>query len=223
MIKYLQEDYLKHFKLTRPECQVISTKLNGFCALYDSKSCNPCISENRQQCDANSFKQVLLLETKSPVYCVNIEEYLNQFSGTKVEPRNRCDLMIYDNSKIAFVELFCGQEKYIHPHETTHKSGQVEKKRGKLATARQQITATLDKLCVVPSIESKIGTFQERLGLFGFRRKNGNKEVLQQGQIVEKNIDIFIRTAEASSEGGYTLLPHGFKFSVVTYPDVYVW
>lgn len=223
MIKYLQEDYLNHFKLTRPECKVHSTALNGLCALYDSRSCNPCISNGRQQCDANSFKQIFLLETKSPVDCVNIDEFLSQFSGTKAEPRNRCDLMLYDNSKIAFVEMYCGQEKYIHPYETTHKSGRVEKKIGKLATVRQQITVTLDKLCEVPSIESKINTFQERLGLFGFRRKNGSKEMLEQGQGVENNINIFIRTAEAASEGGYTMLPHGFKFSVVTYPDVYVW
>ena len=59
--------------------------------------------------------------------------------------------------------------------------------------------------------------------MFGFRRKNGSKEMLEQGQGVENNINIFIRTAEAASEGGYTMLPHGFKFSVVTYPDVYVW
>ena len=223
MIKYLQEDYLKHFKLTRPECQVITTTLNGLCIISDPKSCNPCISNGCQQCDKNSFKQIFLLETKASLSCVNIEEYLSQFAGTMAEPRNRCDLMIYDNSKIAFVEMYCGQEKYIHPYETTHKSGRVEKKMGKLATVRKQITVTIDKLCEVPSIESKMNTFQEKVGLFGFRKKNGNEEMVESGQNVENNIDIFIRTAEASSEGGYTLLPHGFRFSVVTYPEVYVW
>lgn len=223
MIKYLQEDYLKHFKLTRPGCQVISTILNGRCALYDPKSCNPCISNGSQQCDEKTFKQIFLMETNNPLVCVNIEEYLSQFAGTKAEPRKRCDLMIFDNSKIAFVDMYCGQEKYVHPHVTTHKSGRVEKKIGKLATVRQQITLTLDKLCEVPSIESKMDTFQEKVGLFGYRRKNGSEEMVEPGKDVVNNINIFIRTAEVSSEGGYTLLPHGFKFSVVTYPEVYVW
>ena len=223
MIRFLQEDYLRHFELTRPGCQVISTTLNGLCALYDSKSCNPCISDGRQKCDANSEKQILLLETKLPLHCVNIEEYLSQFSGTKAEVRKRCDLLIYDNSKIAFVELFCGQGKFIHPYETIHMSGRVEKKVGKLALARQQITETIEKLCEVPSIESKMNTFKERLGLLGFRRKNGGEGMLEQGQNVENNIRIFIRTAEAPTDGGYTLLPHGFKFSVVAYPAFYVW
>ena len=216
MIKYLQEDYLKHFQLTRPGCQVISYSLNGRCELYDPKSCNPCISNRRQQCDAKSIKQIFLLETKNSLHCVKIEEYLSQFAGTKAEPRKRCDLMIYDKSKIAFVEMYCGQEKYIHPHG-------VEKKIGKLATARQQITETLDKLCEVPSIESEMNTFHEKVGLFGFRRKNVSDEFFDPKQNVENNMNIFIRTAEVSSEGGYTILPHGFKFSVVTYPCVYVW
>lgn len=223
MIKYLQDDYQKHFKVTRSGCQVISFTLDGRCALYDPKSCNPCISNGRQQCDVNSFNQIFLLETRETLHCVNIEEYLSQFAGTKAEPPNRCDLLIYGNSKIAFVEMYCGQEKYIHPHETTHKSGLVEKKIGKLAHARLQITVTLDKLCEVPSIESEMNAFQERVGLFGFRNKNGRESLLESEQSVENNINIFIRTAEASSEGGYTLLPHGFKFSVVTYPKVYVW
>ena len=80
MITHLQDDYIHHFGLTGTNYQVSHTVLNGHCILFDSKSCDPCISNNRQLCDNASSKQIFVLETSENVTCVNIEAFLNQFS-----------------------------------------------------------------------------------------------------------------------------------------------
>ncbi len=222
MIAQLQDDYIQHFGLTGTNYKVPNSVLKGHCILYDSNSCDPCISNNRQQCDNALSKQIFILETNENVTCVNIEAFLNQFSGKKAGVRRKCDMMIYGDVKISFLEMYCGEEKYLYPHFTSHKDGNVEEKIGKLATVRQQIISTIDKLCEVPSIERAIQTFQKKEGIFGYRRKDANDK-FQQETREEKNISIFIKTAEKASKDLHSRLPHGFIFKTVIYPEVYVW
>jgi hypothetical protein len=157
------------------------------------------------------------------VTCVNIEAFLNQFSGKKAGVRRKCDMLLYGGTKISFLEMFCGEEKFLYPHVTTHKDGSVEQKTGKLATVRQQITSTIDKLCEVPSIEEAFQTYQNKEGIFGYRRKIANSVNPQQETPEESNISIFIKTSEMSSSDLHSHLSHGFIFKTVIYPEVYVW
>jgi hypothetical protein len=92
-----------------------------------------------------------------------------------------------------------------------------------LATVRQQITSTIDKLCEVPSIEEAFQTYQNKEGIFGYRRKIANSVNPQQETPEESNISIFIKTSEMSSSDLHSNLSHGFIFKTVMYPDVYVW
>jgi len=222
MITHLQNDYIHHFGLTGTNYQVLNSVLKGHCILYDPHSCDPCLSNNGQQCDNATSKQIFVLETNENVTCVNIEDFLNQFVGKKADSKSKCDLLLYDGSKISFVDMYCGKEKFIFPHDTTHTDGRIEHKKGKLATVRQQITSTIDKLCEVPSIEKLIQTFQKKEGIFGYRGKNANKSP-QQETPEESNISIFIKTAEMASNDLYSHLTHGFLFKTVKYPEVYVW
>lgn len=223
MITRLQDDYIRHFGLTGTNYQVPNTVLNGHCILFDPNSCDPCISINRQQCDNASFKQIFILETHKNVTCVNIEAFLNQFTGTRAGLRRRCDMMLYDAATICFLEMYCGKEKYVFPYDTTHTDGSVEHNKGKLASARQQISSTIDKLCEVPSIENTIKTYQKKEGIFGYRRKNasGDKSTLETRE--ESNMSIFVKTSEVSSDDLHSNLTHGFIFKTVMYPEVYVW
>lgn len=223
MIAQLQDDYIHHFGLTGTNYQVSHSVRNGHCIFFDSKSCDPCLSNNRQQCDNASSKQIFVLETSENVTCVNIEAFLNQFSGKKAGVGRKCDMLLYGGTKISFLEMFCGEEKFLYHHVTTHKDGSVEQKTGKLATVRQQITSTIDKLCEVPSIEEAFQTYQKKEGVFGYRRKNANSVNPQQETPEEYNINIFIKTAEMSSNDLHTRLSHGFVFKTVIYPEVYVW
>ena len=222
MIQHLQEDYIRHFGLTGTNYQVLNTTLNGRCILFDPNSCDPCIRDNRQQCDNELSKQIFILETSEEVTCVNIEAFLKQFSGKKAGARRKCDMMLFGDVKISFLEMYCGEEKYLFPHTTSHKDGSVEQKIGKLATVRQQIISTIDKLCEVPSIEKTIHTFQKKEGIFGYRRKNTNDKTPKETP-EESNISIFIKIAELSSKDLQSRLTHGFIFKTVMYPDVYVW
>lgn len=222
MITYLQDDYIRYFGLTGTNYQVPNTVLNGHCILYDSNSCDPCISNNMQQCDKASSKQIFVLDSNENVTCVNIEAFLNQFSGKKAGIGKRCDMMLYGGAKICFLEMNCGEEKHLYPHLTTHKDGNVEQKMGKLASVRQQIISTIDKLCEVPSIQDAFQGFQKKEGIFGYRRKYANDKS-QQETPEENNISIFIKTAEMSSNDLSSRLTHGFIFKTVIYPEVYVW
>lgn len=223
MITHLQDDYIHHFGLTGTNYQVLHSVLNGHLSLYDPNSCDPCISSNKQQCDNASFRQIFILETNENVTCVNIEAFLNQFSGKKAGVRRKCDMLLYGGNKISFLEMFCGEEKFLYPHITTHKDESVDQKIGKLATVRQQITSTIDKLCEVPSIEEAIQSFQKKEGIFGYRRKNANSFNPQQETPEESNMSIFVKTAEVSSDDLHSNLTHGFIFKTVMYPEVYVW
>lgn len=222
MIAHLQDDYISHFGLTGTNYQVSSSVLSEPCKIFDPNSCDPCLRNNRQQCDNATFKQIFILETHENVTCVNIEAFLNQFSGTRAGLRQRCDMLLYGAAKICFLEMYCGEEKYLYPHNAKHSSGRVEEKEGKLATVRQQITSTIDKLCEVPSIKETIHTYQKKEGILGYRRKYTNDN-LQQETPEERNINIFIKTAETASDGGYSRLTHDFIFKTVLYPEVYVW
>lgn len=222
MINLLKEDYIQHFKLTGNNYQVKYTILKGRCILFDPKACDPCISSNKQQCDGPSFKQNFIMETKETVCCVDIESFMKQFDGTKAASLKKCDLMLFDDNKLSFLDMYCGQEKFLLPYNTTHHDGSIEQKKGKLATVRQQIITTIDKLCEVPSINSILHSFSKKEGLFGYRRKNTTIDVNNEAT-EEKNISIFIKTSEVVSSDLYSLLTHGFIFKVITYPDVYVW
>ena len=223
MIKHLQDDFIHHFELTGRNYQVYFSILNGHCILHDPYSCNPCIAKGKQQCDESSFKQIFILDTKDDVYCVNIEEFFNQFVGTKADSKSKCDLMLYGGTKVSFLDMYCGQEKFVFPYDTTHKDGRVEHKTGKIATVRKQITSTINKLCEVPIIEQALQLFNDKEGIFAYRNKTFHKDDSSQEESDESSITIFLRAAEAASSDLHTLLSHGFVFKTVLYPEVYIW
>lgn len=223
MIDFFLDKYKQYFKLTGTKYCLHYFTLNGRCVFSDPKSCDPCIGKGKRLCDESSFKQIFLIETDGDIICVNIEDFMNQFVGTKADSQSKCDLMLYGETKVTFLDMYCGQEKFVLPYDTTHTNGRVEHKIGKLATVRNQIISTINKLCEVPKIEQALQSFKDKEGLFAYRSKTNHLENPSQEKPLERNINIFIKAAEAASNDLHTLLTHGFVFKTVIYPEVYVW
>ena len=223
MIDTFLEDFTQHFKLTGTNYHVHYYIMNGRHVLFDPKSCDPCISKGKQQCDESSYKQIFILEAKSDVFCVDIEDFLNQFVGTKADSQSKCDLLLYGGTKVSFIDMYCGQDKFVLPYDTTHMDGRVEHKIGKLATVRKQIISSINKLCEVPKIKQVLQSFKDKEGLFAYRSKTTHVENSFQEESIERSINIFIKAAEVASSDLHTLLTYGFVFKTVLYPEVYVW
>ena len=211
MIDLLQNDYIAHFGLTG-NYTVVHHTVQGNVVFHDEIACEDCKNRQKQQCDAATDEQNFKLSSNSEVEVVDIEQFFNQFDGKRAGVSSRCDLMLYSNNKIAFVDMYCGQQKFVHPY--INQKGLQE---GKLAKVRKQITNTIDKLCEVPSIHLKVLLYGKKVGVFACRKK----QALGEGTRDEENMQVFFHpTFETDA---FTLLANGFEFFTVEYPDEFVW
>ncbi len=211
MIDCLQNDFTAHFGLTGTYT-VVHYTAQGNVVFHDDKACEDCKKVNKQQCDNATDEQNFLLFSDSDFEVVQIEKYFNQFNGKRAGLSNRCDLMLFSDDKIAFVDMYCGQQKFIYSY--INQKGLQE---GKLAKARKQITNVIEKLCEVPSIHLKLLLYHKKTGVFACRKK----QPVGEGTLDEENMQVFINTTAETDT--HTLLTNGFEFVVVDYPDVYAW
>lgn len=212
MINLLKSDYINAFSLTGKDYTVEHSEYKGKVAFADPKSCRECVSK---VCSDTNREQVFVVESKDVITVVEIEKYFNQFRSERAKPRKRCDLMLYSLDKIAFVELYCGQQQFLTPYQNT--KGEQP---GKIARARQQISCTIDKLTEVETIKNRIHTFKECIGLFAYRKKYDIVNGAEEQSMVD-----FMEMSEniASDPQSYTVLSNGVPFHTVTYPTIFQW
>ena len=182
----------------------------GRIAFHDAKACNACIRNSCDVCSGQNREENFIVACAHPINIANNESFLEQMTP---DPE-KCDLMLYDNDKVVFVDMFCRQEKYVHPFVNMKGPQQ-----GKLAKVRSQITNTIQLLSAVPSINNKFAGLKEKHGVFGCRLKQQNSSA----DNVAGNMGAFMAMPIAASVGRYTPLVDGFMFTTKYYPDPYKW
>jgi len=208
----LLNTYPAHFGATG-RYTISSDSKEGSFALNDEKACRECRGRNKQQCSEEDADTHMLVHADHPVMVVDIETFLNQFDGKRAAIKDRCDRMIYDGSKIVFVDFYCGLQKYLLPYSNT--GGDQP---GKLAKARHQITNTVEKICEVPFINERIANYATKEGIFACRIKKPEPNPALLG---EPAMQTFLNSAPRVK--GYTDIAHGFKFHMLEYPETYEW
>ena len=120
--------------------------------------------------------------------------------------------MIYDENKILFADMYCGNRKNLYPLNN--------KNDGKIAYARKQIVETFEKLYKVPALQTKLDSFLMKDGILAVREKEYNS----LGDYKElQNMAVFIQSSESMSIGKPSMLDHNITFKIVKYPDMYEW
>ena len=182
----------------------------GRVALHDVKACAACVRNGCDVCSGQNKEENFIVTASHSINIANIESFLEQMTP---DPE-KCDLMLYGNGKIVFVDMYCGQEKYVYPF--VNKNGLQQ---GKLAKVRSQITNTIRLLTAVPSINAKFSALKEKYGIFGCRLKQHSSS----SDSVADNMGAFMAMPIAASTGRYTPLVDGFMFTTKYYPDPYIW
>ncbi len=212
MKELLLNEYPAHFGATG-RYTISAVENEGTFSLNDEKACRECRGQNRQQCLEEDADMHMLLHTDHPVTIVDIELFLNQFDGKRAAIKDRCDRMLYDDSKIVLVDFYCGQQKYVDPYINS-KGNQP----GKLAKARLQINSTVEKICEVPAINERMSEYTIREGIFACRIK---KPVIGTPILGAPSMETFLRSTPQVK--GYTIIARDFKFRMLEYPTQYVW
>ena len=217
----LEEDYIQYHKMTGTYVTYHTTG-QGQLSFHDAKACRECKQKNVQICDGQTDKQVFIVNTIREIHEIEIENYFNQFGvGSSASPKERCDLLLYDEHKIVFADMYCGQEKYALSYVNLK-----GKHNGKIAKVRSQINSTINKLKEVPSIKTRIESYQIKVGIFAVRYKSHHDESCLNEQR-DKADDAMLTFLQPDKESNNPLmfspLSSGFLFTTVTYPNSYSW
>ena len=185
--------------------------LVGDAGLHDECSCRACQPFFSEACEHETFR----FHADNPVRCLALEEFFNGFRNLRGE---RCDVMLLDGRKVALVDMYCGMSDYLEPHW-------VEGQRaiGKKAKVRQQIEATLARLCTVPEIASFLDGMPEKAGIFAYRAKDEDLFVRVPRQ-VSRSVNMFLRLNKEQNKRRLSLpMSHGFTYIIHAYPARYAW
>lgn len=183
----------------------------GIVRLSDPIACQVCPQFFATGCDNTVF----LIRVQNVVNCINIERFFNQFHNIK---GGRCDYLLYDDTKIALIDLSCSIEDYVYPHIQEEKMVQ-----GKRLYARSQIEHTLDILMQEHEIAGCINIKEKKIGIFGYRVKNEESFQYIPRQILKEEAAWLAMEAEIEQRKLLFPMPYGFKFEMVRYDNVYNW
>lgn len=220
MMKELLEAYFGSFynstKVVGAKSRVES---NAF-LLSDDKACGDCqkfTSHFAAECD----KTVLRCEASENVEIIELEDFLNAYSGLKaIRSFLKCDLMLVGGRKIVLCDMTCSDAKFISKYQNN--SGKT--KIGKREYAKKQLINTIELLIAVPEIASEINHKSQKLALFAYREKvSANNNDAFDSRIAENMISFNRIDKAINSERMYSDIGNGFYFTEVKYPEVYVW
>lgn len=183
----------------------------GTITLSDPVACQVCSNFFAVGCD----RTVFLLGVQGPVNCINIERFFNQFRNIK---GGRCDYLLYNNAKIALIDLTCSIEDYLYPHLQDKKMVQ-----GKRLYARYQIEHTLDILMQEHEIADCVNAKETKIGIFGYRVKDENSFQYIPRQIRKEEAAWLAMEKEIEQRKLSFPMSYGFKFEMVKYDNVYNW
>ena len=186
-----------------------SATKTGHFVLVDEVACRQCIPFFHDTCD----KEVLKIHATNPVIIIEHERFIKDLQA---ECGGVCDYLLYDDNKIAFVDLRCGLSQYLQIHK---KEGIPME--GKKATARRQIEASIERMYKNPDIATYIDAFSNKTGILGYRNRDDElftdcPETINQ---VEDVSLAFMRELEERQL--IMSLSHGFSFMMIRYPQIY--
>lgn len=210
MKQLLETDFVKSTNSSACNHKVVGQSFSGKAVFYDNRACDQCSINNEDGCN----KQVFNVESSGDVEVVDIENFLNGFKKLR---ESKCDLVMYDNAKIAFVDMYCGQSKYVERYI----AGGVEKE-GKQDKVKRQIENTIKLLCNVPSINEFIGSLDNKIAIFACRLKDNQNANLPEK--IKQTQESFMSAMNIHKNRQIiTPLSNGFSYLRVEYPNTYKW
>lgn len=176
--------------------------------LFDPKSCDDCERMGKSICSNDHC--TMILNSDRCLFKVNIEEYLSRVRRNRSHTDSSCDLLLCDSSKhkIALCELYCGKKEYLD----NSKGYKCSKK----AKAYDQITKTISNLTSADCAKEEINSFEERIGIFGYRLKD-----LTPNDKVTQSMSEMV--PDFGTESLSTSMIGNFKFVTVPFPEQYIW
>lgn len=186
-----------------------ATIKNGDFSLVDDVACAQCRPFFHSTCNY----EVLKLHSDQPVELINLEKFICEL---KAEKGGVCDFLISGRDKILFIDLRCGFSKYLEPHLVKG----VEKD-GKKATSRKQTEVSINRLYEEEHLSSHIDGCQYKIAMLGYR--NIDKEIFQTcpSTISKAEEASLSMMRDLQSKRLATPLSHGFRFIMVSYPNVF--
>ena len=173
-------------------------------ALNDPVACRPtdCPTYFRTGCDCIVSKHAV---RSHAVVVIDIEDFFKQFPTI---PGRVCDRLLYDGDKLVLMDMTCSRPGFLEPSPT---------RKGKRATAYEQIDATVTKLCKAPEIAKRINGFASRIGLLAIRKKTFAIE-----DKVNRAMDAFSQMRRMHKSIS-TPMNNGFVFQTMEYPNSFLW
>ena len=224
MIKHLlQVRYPSEYGLTSKEVNVSLTEHTTLFSLSDSKACISCRAARDERQDCN--EEVLRINPNGNIIqVINFEAYIQQFAKVMPEQKDRCDYLLYsetkDERKIAFCDLTCSDIKWVEPNKGKYPEG-------KKAKARQQMNRSIEYLVTEPLFGEFIYTCSKRMCIFGWRDYNfPQEEVKSLKKNFRANLQTFMTTPSAMAKRLTTEVmfkDSSFEWITIKYPEVYQW
>ena len=203
MINLLKDSFTRSLGLTRKVDVDYCFKEYLVSSFSDFRACSSCGEGCTDQ-------QVFMVDfgNSQDVCIVELEKFFSQFANVeRIAKGGRCDLMMYNNLKCAFVELSCLESQYLEDGR-----GRI----GKRTKARRQLCDSIMKLRYCTDIAEKIDSYEIKHAIFAYREKRkGN------GRIYEA-VSAFNMTDKISINS-ISDMGNGFSFVIVKYPEKYVW
>lgn len=186
--------------------------------LSDPHSCNNCEKQSHGfvECDKN----VMIVESSSPVVILNFDSFMNSFSNSPAQINGRrCDYLLYDTgankSCIAFCELTCSDAQYVEQRSDRNRIG-------KRAIAFNQIYNSLEHLLHTSILDQEILTYPHKFGIFGWREQSPSEA---NDSAIRSMSDFSITPSSDQSSLSSTeyILGHGFTFVQIKHPCPFIW
>lgn len=184
---------------------------NSF-SLVDPTSCNVCAYFFKMGCDG---KTLLVDANGKAVTVLDHEAFMNN-CGTNTG--GNCDYIIYDDSKVAFVDLYCGLEQFLYDH--TVDGAMVKGKRKKV---REQAENSIRRLYSVPSIAAYLDSVPDKLGVIGYRVKDDDIYPPLPVTISKSEQMMMQMARELETRHLSSPMSHDFRFLQIKYPQPLKW
>ena len=217
MKESLQKDLL-HYRQSISICAKEETK--DF-ILTDNKSCNDCNTKSAyfaRSCTEHGMLKIHCnthLKTVIAKCCItlsdfetakiNIENAIQDTNNIDLRSGGCCDYLVYDDNKIALIELTCSRPEYIN-----------DERNGKRTKAYKQLSDTIKKITSLPNTNIEISKRGEKTAIFGIREK---VFALEQADKFQTSMISFTNVYRDITRK----LNNGFILTTITYPNTYTW
>jgi len=210
MKNLLENDFVRHYGKEGGKYHLSQDTIQGSIALHDPIACGQCLNFFRSQCQHETLK----IRTTNHVNVANYEEFVNLL-GIAGE---KCDILIYDSTKLVLLDLTCSMEHYLGEHYVNGISVQ-----GKRMKARNQIAKSIEQLYAVQTLADRIDAYLEKEAILAFRVKD--EDLFRNvPKIIERSERVWMAMARQNENRQLKMpMPHGFNFLMVRYPKEYQW